>query len=428
MNVVSLCMRYLCYRCCEICVCERPVLWVLLQVLCVVFLTGVFCWRCYGSHALAVLQMWCCLCYRCHVFTCHMLAVLLACVGCVTGVMCNMYYRYHVLAVLQVSCIACATGVMCACDTGIMCWLHYRCHVLQVSCGSWHGAAVTVSGGLMVWGHRKGCGIPTAANSATNNKQTSSIVTRPYILLTANEHRVVGVACGHNFTLVWTQEGRVLSWGSGHHGVLGHGSNDDVASPRLLQALQGENITEASAGYSHSAFVAADGRVYTCGKGKDGALGLGEGSLSDIAKPKLVAFPDKEQVVKVSCSVGEHHGHTLALTSEGRVFSWGDGYKGKLGLGNQDSHYAPTPIPASYFNTECITVVCAGGIHSTAATAEGSVFTWGCGSDGRLGHPEGQSHRYLFRSDVPKKVEGLDAKSKRALVSCTYYHTAAVIE
>lgn len=280
----------------------------------------------------------------------------------------------------------------------------------------------------MVWGHRKGCGIPTAANSATSNKQTGSILTHPYVLLSANEHRVVGVACGHNFTLAWTQEGRVLSWGSGHHGVLGHGSNDDVASPRLLQALQDENITEASAGYSHSAFVAADGRVYTCGKGKDGALGLGEGSLSDIAEPKLVAFPEKEQVFKVSCSVGEHHGHTLALTNEGRVFSWGDGYKGKLGLGNQDSRYAPTPIPASHLNMERVTVVCAGGIHSTAATAEGSVFTWGCGSDGRLGHPEGQGHRYLFRSDVPKKVEGLEAKSKRALVSCTYYHTAAVIE
>ena len=384
--------------------CVADVVLPMLQVSCV-----------YMSYASRSVGM-CWLYYRCHV-----LAVLqVSCVTCITDIMCWLYYRCHALPVLQVSCVACVTGIMC--------WLHYRCHVFQVSCGSWHGAAVTVSGGLMVWGHRKGCGIPTAANSATSNKQTGSTVTRPYILLSANEHRVVGVACGHNFTLAWTQEGRVLSWGSGHHGVLGHGSNDDVASPRLLQALQDENITEASAGYSHSAFVAADGRVYICGKGKDGALGLGEGSLSDIAEPKLAAFPEKEQVVKVSCSVGEHHGHTLALTSEGRVFSWGDGYKGKLGLGNQDSHYTPTPIPASHFNMECVTVVCAGGIHSTAATAEGSVFTWGCGSDGRLGHPEGQGHRYLFRSDVPKKVEGLKAKSKRALVSCTYYHTAAVIE
>ena len=332
----------------------------------------------------------------------------------------------HVLSVLKVSCVGCYK-----CHV-VMCRLYYRCHVrhvlsvIQVSCGSWHGAAVTVSGGLMVWGHRKGCGTPTA-NSATGAEQTSSILTRPYLLLTASQHKVVGVACGHNYTLVWTQEGRVFSWGSGHHGVLGHGSNDDVASPQLLQALQDENVTEASAGYSHSAFVTVDGRVYTCGKGTDGALGLGAGNLSDIAKPKPVAFLEKGQVVKVSCSVGEHHGHTLALTCEGSVYSWGDGYKGKLGLGHQDSSYTPTLIPTSHFNMERVTVVCAGGIHSTAATAEGSVFTWGCGSDGRLGHPEGQGHRYLFRSDVPKKVEGLKAKLKHALVSCTYYHTAAVI-
>ena len=39
--------------------------------------------------------------------------------------------------------------------------------------------------------------------------------------------------------------------------------------------------------------------------------------------------------------------------------------------------------------------VCAGGIHSSAVTVDGGVFTWGCGSDGRLGHPEAEGHRYL---------------------------------
>ena len=28
---------------------------------------------------------------------------------------------------------------------------------------------------------------------------------------------------------------------------------------------------------------------------------------------------------------------------------------------------------------------------------EGAVWTWGCGSDGRLGHPEAEGHRYLYR-------------------------------
>ncbi|KAK7103664.1 uncharacterized protein [Littorina saxatilis] len=290
--------------------------------------------------------------------------------------------------------------------------------VTQISCGVWHAAAVTTSYGLLVWGHRKGCG-------TKSGQQSSSVLTPPSLVISPEEHKVVGVACGNNFTLAWTDEGRVLSWGSGHHGVLGHGSTDDIPSPKVEAALKDEKIVAASAGFFHSAFVTEDGKVFTCGKGSDGALGLGKNSLSDALTPKLVSFSENTQIASVSCSVGEHHGHTLALPTDGKVYSWGDGYKGKLGLDSQDSSYTPSLISPSHFNNEQVTVVCAGGIHSTASTAEGSVFTWGCGSDGRCGHPEGQGHRYLFRSDVPKKVEAF--KSKFAMVSCTYYHSAAIV-
>ncbi|KAK7482222.1 hypothetical protein BaRGS_00026571 [Batillaria attramentaria] len=293
--------------------------------------------------------------------------------------------------------------------------------VLQISCGSWHGAAVTCAGSLVVWGHRKSCGLSSADS-------TVAILTPPSVLRLTQEHRVVGVACGHNYTIAWTDAGRVMSWGSGHHGVLGHGSTNDISTPRVISALQEVDVVEAAAGYSHSAFVTSQGGVHVCGKGKDGALGIGETNLSDASSPVQVAFPESVHITKISCSVGEHHGHTLALTNDGRVFSWGDGYKGKLGLGHQDSRYTPTLIHPAHFNMESVTVVCAGGIHSTAATAAGSVFTWGCGSDGRLGHPEGQGHRYLFRSDIPKRVVGLGEKVKRALVACSYYHTAAIVE
>ncbi|XP_076442328.1 uncharacterized protein LOC143281177 [Babylonia areolata] len=296
--------------------------------------------------------------------------------------------------------------------------------VKQISCGVWHGAAVTTSGGLLVWGHRKGCGTADHDSGTTR----SNTVTPPTLLLSPKV-KVRGVSCGYNFTLAWMEEdGQVMSWGSGHNGVLGHGDTEDVPSPCVVRALQGEVIVHASAGYSHSAFVTAAGRVWVCGKGKDGALGLGKGQLRDVTSPELVTFPDQVQVVQVSCSMGEHHGHTLALTSEGMVYSWGDGYKGKLGLGSQDSAFTPTLIPHSHFGDgESVSIVCAGGIHSAAATASGGVFTWGCGSDGRSGHPEGQGHRYLFRSDVPKRVETLTSKGKHAVVSCSYYHCAAIV-
>ncbi len=68
-------------------------------------------------------------------------------------------------------------------------------------------------------------------------------------------------------------------------------------------------------------------------------------------------------------------------------------FSGKLGLGDQESRYTPFQIPPEHFHNETITHISCGGIHSSAVSAAGHVFTWGCGSDGRLGHPEAAGHR-----------------------------------
>ena len=103
-----------------------------------------------------------------------------------------------------------------------------------------------------------------------------------------------------------------------------------------------------------------------------------------------------EEVDKISCSVGEHHPHTLILTVGGQVYSCGDGYKGKLGLGDQQGRDTPCLVPG----LQGVIQVVAGGIHSVALDKEGEVHTWGCGSDGRLGHPGAEGHRYYFHGFV----------------------------
>ena len=62
-------------------------------------------------------------------------------------------------------------------------------------------------------------------------------------------------------------------------------------------------------------------------------------SQTETSNVKTLTLCDTKgsKIKAVSCSKGEHHGHTMALTVEGVVLVWGDGYKGKLGLGNQVS-------------------------------------------------------------------------------------------
>ena len=65
-----------------------------------------------------------------------------------------------------------------------------------------------------------------------------------------------------------------------------------------------------------------DSSVSACGKGSYGRLGLGDSNNQPF--PMKLVFEPKHGVKKISSSKGSD-GHTLALSLEGEVFSWGDG-------------------------------------------------------------------------------------------------------
>ena len=108
-------------------------------------------------------------------------------------------------------------------------------------------------------------------------------------------------------------------------------------------------------------------------------------------------------------SQGEKHCHASCLTKSGQVYTWGDQYKGQLGTLTGDWNHGITQtisLPMK-LNIENVKKVVCGGIHNSLITNDGSVYTWGCGSDGRLGHPEYEGYTYLYKESQPKKVEAL---------------------
>ena len=68
--------------------------------------------------------------------------------------------------------------------------------------------------------------------------------------------------------------------------------------------------------------VSGDGVLVACGKGSYGRLGLGDSN--NQTQPKKLVFENDHPIKRVSSSKGSD-GHTLALTTEGEIYSWGDG-------------------------------------------------------------------------------------------------------
>ena len=76
----------------------------------------------------------------------------------------------------------------------------------------------------------------------------------------------LGVSCGHNYTYAWTVDsGHLYTWGSGHCGVLGHGSEETLLKPRLVEDMQNNKVVSVGAGHSHCGVVTDCGLLYMTG-------------------------------------------------------------------------------------------------------------------------------------------------------------------
>jgi RCC1 and BTB domain-containing protein len=115
------------------------------------------------------------------------------------------------------------------------------------------------------------------------------------------------IACGGFHSAVITEDGKMYTFGGGEHGQLGHGDKVNKVKPTLVQALQHVVLHQITCGWSHSVALTADGEVYTWGNGDHGKLGHGNGKK--VSAPQLVDKLLGQKVVKVA----SYNEHTAAL-------------------------------------------------------------------------------------------------------------------
>ena len=225
-------------------------------------------------------------------------------------------------------------------------------------------------------------------------------------------------AAGSNFsksshglhTITVGDEGIVYAFGSNNYGELGDNTTTNRATP--IQVLKGaysgttylgdnanNPIISVAASQDHSLALAADGSVYAFGR--NAFYQLGDNTNTDRATPIYVLkgaysgttyLGDNANNPIISVVAGA--AHSIALAADGTLYAFGHNGYGQLG--DSTTTYRATPIKVlkgAYSGTTClgdnannpITSIAAGGAHSIALAADGSVYAFGDNGYGALG-------------------------------------------
>jgi E3 ubiquitin-protein ligase HERC2 len=132
-----------------------------------------------------------------------------------------------------------------------------------------------------------------------------------------------------------------------------------------------------------------------CGLNSRGQLGLGDTDNRDT----FTVVAGLRGVVDIDAGSI----HTIAVTAEGGLYSWGKGRAIGHGGDNQTQCLVPTKVTGGGIDEAVVVQVAAGNFHSMSLTAAGELYAWGKGDSGRLGHGGGED------LVVPRVVEGIRA-------------------
>ena len=127
-------------------------------------------------------------------------------------------------------------------------------------------------------------------------------------------------------------------------------------------------------GECHSLVLTDRGDAYSFGAGGEGRLGHGD--LDEAMEPRRIASFGARRVASVAAGAD----HSLALVDGGSVYSFGSGASGKLGHG--DAHFQWLPRKVEALACERAVAVAAGESHSLCVLRDGRVFGWGSGGVG----------------------------------------------
>lgn len=255
-----------------------------------------------------------------------------------------------------------------------------------------------------------GWGLNRAGQLGDGN--TTSPVTTPVAVLgpggTGTLTNITAVSGGQSHTLALRNDGTVWAWGSNSNGQLGDGTTTSRLSPVQVVGpggsgfLTGIVAVAAPAGGGYSLALGSDGTVWSWGYNANGQLG--DGTTTFRHTPVHVVGPGGTGILTnvVAIAAGANAGY--AVKGDGTVWSWGYNNEGELGNGTTgNGSLTPTQvvgIGGQGFFSGAVAVT-AGNVTAFALKADGTAYGWGLGTHGRLGAGSNPNLHYANPAPLP---------------------------
>ena len=233
----------------------------------------------------------------------------------------------------------------------------------------------------------------------------------PRELLSLGAETVVEISCGLYHTVARTTTGKLYAWGYGGFGQLGVGDWSSRYTPTLVASATSSAVREifsrteivmVATGQYHTIALGSQGEVYTWGDNSKGQLGytfLSKSKHPILVRSTILTLP----VIQVAAG----YASSYALTSTGEVYAWGDNSQGQLGLGGTPSSVSiPTRVPGLE-DVHVISLSCSANT-VMVVTRDGSAYSWGVNTNGQAADGSSTSKNVptLVVNPYPRKIVG----------------------
>lgn len=227
--------------------------------------------------------------------------------------------------------------------------------VTAIAAGADHACALLTDGTVKCWG-----------SNDSGQIGDGTTVLRAVPVAVSGLSGVTAIDAGTSYTCALTSGGGVKCWGYDKNGQLGNGSTRDAHTPVDVVGLQ-TGVSSVSTGAFHACALMSDGSVKCWGANDDRELG--DGTTRMRTAPVAVAGLAEPMT---AMSAGDFH--NCALGRSGRLWCWGDNFKGELGDGTEQERLGPVEVRDA---AGVVSAVSPGGGFTCMVTTAGGAKCWG---------------------------------------------------